>query len=182
MSWGTSLLAILVGVLGVMNTMLMTVFERTYEISVLLAIGWTRARIVRMILYESALLGLFAIQHSVMARPAFKAVWEAGDVTGLVDQLDSNARATIDGGGKVSAALAPLTGAEQIARFFLDIYRRQPDLAISESTINGQPGLIAEDANGQTLAAVSFGLRNQRISDIWVMRNPDKLVTWIREA
>jgi putative ABC transport system permease protein len=58
MSWGTSLLAILVGVLGVMNTMLMTVFERTQEICVLLAIGWKRLRIVRMILYESALLGL----------------------------------------------------------------------------------------------------------------------------
>jgi putative ABC transport system permease protein len=59
MSWGTSLLAILVGVLGVMNTMLMTVFERTHEICVLLAVGWKRSRIMRMILYESALLGLF---------------------------------------------------------------------------------------------------------------------------
>ena len=59
MSWGTSLLAILVGVLGVMNTMLMTVFERTHEICILLAVGWTRSRIMRMILYESALLGLF---------------------------------------------------------------------------------------------------------------------------
>lgn len=59
MSWGTSLLAILVGVLGVMNTMLMTVFERTHEICVLLAVGWTRGRIIRMVLYESALLGLF---------------------------------------------------------------------------------------------------------------------------
>jgi putative ABC transport system permease protein len=58
MSWGTSLLAILVGVLGVMNTMLMTVFERTHEISVLLALGWTRGRIIRMILYEAAMLGL----------------------------------------------------------------------------------------------------------------------------
>jgi putative ABC transport system permease protein len=58
MSWGTSLLAVLVGVLGVMNTMLMTVFERTQEICVLLAIGWKRGRIVRMILWESALLGL----------------------------------------------------------------------------------------------------------------------------
>ena len=58
MSWGTSLLAVLVGVLGVMNTMLMTVFERTQEICVLLAIGWRRGRIVRMILWESALLGL----------------------------------------------------------------------------------------------------------------------------
>jgi putative ABC transport system permease protein len=57
MSWGTSLLAVLVGVLGVMNTMLMTVLERTHEICVLLAIGWQRSRIVRMILLESALLG-----------------------------------------------------------------------------------------------------------------------------
>lgn len=58
MSWGTSLLAVLVGVLGVMNTMLMTVFERTHEICVLLAVGWRRGRIVRMVLLESAMLGL----------------------------------------------------------------------------------------------------------------------------
>ncbi|MGH8046495.1 MAG: ABC transporter permease, partial [Chthoniobacterales bacterium] len=58
MSWGTSLLAVLVGVLGVMNTMLMTVFERTHEICILLALGWRRGRIVRMVLLESALLGL----------------------------------------------------------------------------------------------------------------------------
>lgn len=57
MSWGTSLLAVLVGVLGVMNTMMMTVFERTQEICVLLALGWKRRRIVRMVLWESALLG-----------------------------------------------------------------------------------------------------------------------------
>ena len=58
MSWGTSLLAVIVGVLGVMNTMLMTVFERRQEICILLAIGWRRGRIIRMVLLESALLGL----------------------------------------------------------------------------------------------------------------------------
>ena len=58
MSWGTSLLAVIVGVLGVMNTMLMTVFERKQEICILLAIGWRQARIIRMVLLESALLGL----------------------------------------------------------------------------------------------------------------------------
>ncbi len=58
MSWGTSLLAVIVGVLGVMNTMLMTVFERTQEICILLAIGWKRGRIISMVLWESALLGL----------------------------------------------------------------------------------------------------------------------------
>jgi putative ABC transport system permease protein len=59
MTWGTSLLAVLVGVLGVMNTMLMTVFERKQELSILLAIGWKRTRIMHLILYESALLGFF---------------------------------------------------------------------------------------------------------------------------
>jgi putative ABC transport system permease protein len=58
MSWGTSLLAVLVGILGVMNTMLMNVFERTQEIGVLLALGWKRGRIISMVLWESALLGL----------------------------------------------------------------------------------------------------------------------------
>jgi putative ABC transport system permease protein len=59
MSWGTSLLAILVGVLGVTNTMLMSVFERKQEIAILLALGWKRSRIVRMILWESLMLGFF---------------------------------------------------------------------------------------------------------------------------
>lgn len=58
MSWSTSVLAIVVGVLGVMNTMLMTVFERTHEIGVLLALGWKRRMIVFLVLCESAILGL----------------------------------------------------------------------------------------------------------------------------
>lgn len=57
MSWATSLLAVLAGVLGVMNTMLMAVLERTHEFSVLLAIGWKRSSLIRMVLCESAVLG-----------------------------------------------------------------------------------------------------------------------------
>jgi RNA polymerase sigma-70 factor (ECF subfamily) len=109
---------------------------------------------------------------------AFKTAWESGNIAGLIVQLDSDATATIDGGGKVSAALAPLKGSEQIASYFLDIYRRQPGLVIREVVINGAPGLAAQDAGRHMLAAVSFAIRGQRISDIWVMRNPDKLMTW----
>ncbi len=58
MSWSTSLLALVVGVLGVMNTMLMSVFERKHEIGVLLALGWKRSRIMSLILCESAAMGL----------------------------------------------------------------------------------------------------------------------------
>lgn len=58
MSWSTSLLALAVGILGVMNTMLMSVFERKHEIGVLLALGWRRSRIMSLILSESAAMGL----------------------------------------------------------------------------------------------------------------------------
>ena len=85
MSWGTSLLAILVGVLGVMNTMLMTVFERTHEICVLLAVGWTRGRIMRMILYESALLGLFGgVAGVALGAIGVKVLSEAPAIRGLL--------------------------------------------------------------------------------------------------
>jgi putative ABC transport system permease protein len=58
MSWGTSIIALVVGAVGVTNTVLMSVFERTHEIGILLAIGWRRVRILRMILFESMLLSL----------------------------------------------------------------------------------------------------------------------------
>jgi putative ABC transport system permease protein len=60
MNWGTSLIALLVGTFGVMNTMFMSVFERTREIGVLIALGWRRSRILRMIVYESMMLCLAA--------------------------------------------------------------------------------------------------------------------------
>jgi ABC-type antimicrobial peptide transport system permease subunit len=53
-----SLLALLVGGVGVLNTMLMSVFERTREIGVLRALGWQRRRILGMILREAIVLGL----------------------------------------------------------------------------------------------------------------------------
>ncbi len=56
MNWGTSIIALLVGSFGVMNTMFMSVFERTREIGILLALGWRRGRILRMILLESVTL------------------------------------------------------------------------------------------------------------------------------
>jgi putative ABC transport system permease protein len=55
-----SLLAILIGAVGVMNTMIMSVFERTREIGILRAVGWRSSRIMRMIVGESLLLCLAA--------------------------------------------------------------------------------------------------------------------------
>jgi ABC-type antimicrobial peptide transport system permease subunit len=56
MAWGISLVAILIGGLGMMNTMIMAVFEQTREIGVLRAVGWRRARVLRLILSQSLVL------------------------------------------------------------------------------------------------------------------------------
>ncbi|MBC8496384.1 MAG: ABC transporter permease, partial [Chloroflexi bacterium] len=53
-----SFLAIFVGGVGVLNTMLMAVMERTREIGVFRALGWRRWRILRLIVSEALLLGL----------------------------------------------------------------------------------------------------------------------------
>ena len=58
MSAATALIAALIGAVGVLNTMLMSIFERTREIGVLLAVGWKRSRIVRLVLVESLWLAL----------------------------------------------------------------------------------------------------------------------------
>ncbi len=60
MNYGTSAIALLVGTFGVMNTMFMSVFERTREIGILIALGWRRSRILLMILWESIALCLAA--------------------------------------------------------------------------------------------------------------------------
>lgn len=57
MSLSTSLIALIVGATGVANTILMSVFERIAEFGLLLAIGWKRRNILKLVLLESAALG-----------------------------------------------------------------------------------------------------------------------------
>jgi len=52
-----SFLAVFIGGLGMLNTMLMSVLERTREIGVLRALGWSQGRVLGMILRESLVLG-----------------------------------------------------------------------------------------------------------------------------
>ena len=53
---GVSILATAVGGVGVLNTMLMSVLERTREIGVLRALGWRRRRVLGLIVQESLIL------------------------------------------------------------------------------------------------------------------------------
>lgn len=58
-AWGTSSLALIIGVLGIANTMAMSVFERTQEIGILRALGWKRWQVLAHVELEAIALGLF---------------------------------------------------------------------------------------------------------------------------
>lgn len=60
MAWMTSAIALLVGAIGTLNTMMTSVLERTGEIGVLRAIGWPTRRVALIVLLESVILALFA--------------------------------------------------------------------------------------------------------------------------
>lgn len=57
-AWLTSMIAVMIGSVGMLNTMMMAVFERTREIAMLRALGWRRRRVIAMVLGESTLLCL----------------------------------------------------------------------------------------------------------------------------
>lgn len=58
MAFITSAIALIIGAIGMMNTMMTSVLERTKEIGILRAMGWRRHRVVRMVLGEAVLQGL----------------------------------------------------------------------------------------------------------------------------
>jgi putative ABC transport system permease protein len=63
-----SFLAVFIGGIGVMNTMVMSVMERTREFGILRAVGWRPRRVLLMVLGESILLCLIgAVIGSILA-------------------------------------------------------------------------------------------------------------------
>jgi RNA polymerase sigma-70 factor (ECF subfamily) len=99
------------------------------------------------------------------------------DISAIISLLDPQATAIADGGGLVSAALAPIQGSEQIARYLADLAAWAPGLTIGERTVNGQPGLILQH-DGVIAAVLAFEIAAGRITRIWAVRNPDKLRPW----
>lgn len=110
---------------------------------------------------------------------SFKTAWQTGNLAALIDVLDPDATAITDGGGLVSASLEPLHGPEAIARFFLGVLDRQPDLTIHEELVNGEPGLVATDSEDRTLAVLALATTDTgKIKQVWAVRNPQKLEVW----
>jgi putative ABC transport system permease protein len=65
--WIFSLLALIIGGIGVTNTMAMAVFERVREIGIMRAVGWNSTRIAALIVCEAVGIGLIALGIGLLA-------------------------------------------------------------------------------------------------------------------
>jgi RNA polymerase sigma-70 factor, ECF subfamily len=117
-----------------------------------------------------------AVQRAGIVRD-FKQAWAAKDIDALIRLLDPDATATGDSGGFAGAEPRPIRGGEQIARFFLGLVDRATNVTILERTVNGQPGLVAQQ-DGATVVVYAFDVAAGRIRHIWAVLNPDKLRSW----
>ncbi len=80
-AWSIAAIAILVGGLGMMSAMVMSVLERTREIGVLRAVGWSRMRVVRLILGEA--IGLSLVGGIVGVGIGAALAWAVGQIPGV---------------------------------------------------------------------------------------------------
>lgn len=97
MAWCTSGIALIIGAIAILNTMMTSVLERTREIGILRAIGWKRSRIMCMILLESLILCVLgALLGAGLARFLTFGMTQTPGVEGFI-QGDISFRIVIQG-------------------------------------------------------------------------------------
>jgi putative ABC transport system permease protein len=86
MAWTTAAVAMVVGAIGMLNTMLMSIFERTREIGLLRAVGWRRRRVLGLVLGEALLLAIGATAvGGLLSVVALRALSTAPSARGFID-------------------------------------------------------------------------------------------------
>ncbi len=107
---------------------------------------------------------------------AFMNASRSGDVDALMRMLASDAKLVSDGGGKVTAALNVIEGADRVAAFLSGVVRKgwTDDWSVRFDTLNGLPGVLVSGPGG-LVQTTAFEIEHGVIKAIYVVRNPDKL-------
>ena len=110
------------------------------------------------------------------------AAW--GNLERLVAVLADEVVLYSDGGGKANAALRPLHGALNVARFVLGaVAKAVPnDVRVHIEAVNGQPSVVYRVPGGAPGCVVSVVISGERIGEILIVTNPDKLVHIVRSS
>ena len=92
---------------------------------------------------------------------AFLQACSTGDLNGLVQILASDAVLYSDGGGKAAAALAPIRGADRIARFFLGIMKKAPSSMEVRRVARQRPARVGDDGRRARFQCSDSGRRRR---------------------
>jgi len=82
-SWGISAIALIIACIFVVNTLMMSVYERTKEIGILMALGWSRRMITKTIFSESVIVCLLGGIFGDLLGFIFIYIFSVSDITGL---------------------------------------------------------------------------------------------------
>ncbi len=115
-------------------------------------------------------------EHDRVVR-AFTAAARAGDLAGLVAILDPHVVLRSDGGGVVSAARRPVSGADQVARFLVGIATQNPSVTAREKMTPGGLGHALVDS-GRVIGFLEMTVVDGAVVDVRLMMNPAKLTLW----
>ena len=107
----------------------------------------------------------------------FFAAIQVGDTDGLAGLLAEDVVLYADGGGKTAARRHPLRGARKAVRVLTQGFRRfsMEQISLVLADVNGQPGAIAKDSSGRTVAVLSLDIVDDRVYAMRAVANPDKL-------
>ena len=115
--------------------------------------------------------------HAQLLQAFLEAVG-SGDLSQLTGLLRDDAVAVTDGGGRKTAALNPIYGADKVARFFISVAGKAKatgqDIRIESAMINGSVGALLY-MDGELDHSLSISTDGEKIAAIYLVRNPDKL-------
>jgi len=100
-----------------------------------------------------------------------------GDVEGLRQLLAADVQLVGDGGGKAPQLARAVIGADNVARLLASYFPWliRIDVTWEPHEVNGQPGAIVRDRDGNVLSAMALDVLDGRIQAIRSVQNPDKL-------
>jgi putative ABC transport system permease protein len=83
---GVTILALIIGAITVMNTMMLSVFERTREFGILRAVGWPRWRVIAEVMGEALVIAFIAAMAGVgLGFIMVKIIEQAPDLVGVFE-------------------------------------------------------------------------------------------------
>jgi len=104
----------------------------------------------------------------------FFAAAGGGELQPLLDLLAPDVVLVSDGGGKKQAALRPLHGADNVARWMLAVSAKMPDAEAQWVVANGNVSVLVYDGGELDSIGTVYAV-DGKISEIYLLRNPDKL-------